>query len=57
VQISYWSEDLQRELIAYLEPLGVNERLSNFIHQYLTRRETEENVKILEDFREFVNAK
>eukprot|EP00026_Physarum_polycephalum_P015146 Phypoly_transcript_15768.p1 GENE.Phypoly_transcript_15768~~Phypoly_transcript_15768.p1 ORF type:complete len:263 (+),score=49.34 Phypoly_transcript_15768:104-892(+) len=57
VQISYWSEDLQRELIAYLEPLGVNERLSNFIHQYLTRRETEENVKILEDFREFVNTK
>jgi len=55
IAISYWPEDLQRELIAFLEPLAINERLSNFIHQYLTRKETEDNVKVLEDFRDFVS--
>jgi len=57
VQISYWSDDLQRELISYLDTLGVNERLSSFIHQYLDRKETEENISVLEKFRDFVSSK
>jgi len=57
VQISYWSEDLQRELISFLDPLGINERLSYFIHQFLNRKETEENISVLEKFKDFVTGK
>jgi hypothetical protein len=57
VQISYWNEDLQRELIQFLDPLGINERLSYFIHQYLNKKETEENIKVLEEFRDFVGGR
>jgi len=54
VQISYWNEELQRELLQYLDPMGINERLSYFIHQYLNRRETEDNISVLQEFRDFV---
>jgi hypothetical protein len=54
VNIGDWSEELQRELIAYLDPMGINERLSYFIHQYLDRNQQEDNIKILQDFRQFV---
>lgn len=57
VQISYWNEDLQRELIQFLDPLGINERLSYFIHQYLNKKETEENIQVLEEFRDFVSGR
>jgi hypothetical protein len=54
VAIGDWSEELQRELLAYLDPLGINERLSYFMHQYLDRNQQEDNVKILQDFRQFL---
>eukprot|EP01111_Echinosteliopsis_oligospora_P009332 TRINITY_DN271_c0_g1_i1.p1 TRINITY_DN271_c0_g1~~TRINITY_DN271_c0_g1_i1.p1 ORF type:complete len:268 (+),score=97.63 TRINITY_DN271_c0_g1_i1:109-912(+) len=55
VKIGNWPEELQRELITFLEPLGVNERLSYFIHQYVDRRETEDNISVLDKFREFLS--
>lgn len=57
MSISYWNEDLQRELISYLDTIGVNERLASFIHQYVARKEIEENIIVLEKFRDFVANK
>lgn len=54
IPISQWSEDLQRGLIQYLEPLGVNERLSYYIHQDLDEMTHKHNMEILKDFIKFV---
>jgi len=57
VQIENWSEDLQRELISFLDKFSVNERLSYYIHQLLAQREVDDNIKVLEDFCELVTTK
>jgi len=54
ISIGHWNEDLQRELIQWLEPLGINERLSYYIHQYIDKRTHEDNLKTLEDFKHFL---
>jgi hypothetical protein len=54
VNISYWNEDLQNQLIAYLDSFGINERLSFFIHQYISHKETADNISVLKLFSTFV---
>jgi len=54
VQIASWSEDLQRELISWLEPHGVNERLSFFIHQYMDERAHSDALRTIQEFRQNV---
>jgi len=54
VPIGQWNEDLQRELIQWLDTLGVNEKLSYFIHEHLDKRMHEDNLKTVEEFKDFI---
>jgi len=54
VQIAIWGEELQNQLILYMESVGINERLSHFIHQYLDQATQRDNVDILKDFKKFI---
>jgi len=56
VQIGGWNEGLQLNLIKFVEPFGVTEKLSYFIHQWLDTKMHQDNTKILEEFLNFVKA-
>jgi len=55
VQIALWSDEMQRELINYLDSFGIGEDLANFIDRFLMHRAAHDGVKVMRAFKEFVS--